>query len=119
MIEVPLFGGYIFGHFALQNRLQILTTVGVVRLIGINGTPISVPEKQIEGVRTMVEQHLPYDPHPYLSEGMRVRVMRGPLTGTEGVLVEKKRHFRFIISVDLIQKSVAVDIDSADIEPVG
>ena len=118
MIEVPLFGGYIFGHFALQNRLQILTTVGVVRLIGINGTPISVPEKQIEGVRTMVEQHLPYDPHPYLSEGMRVRVMRGPLTGTEGVLVEKKRHFRFIISVDLIQKSVAVDIDSADIEPV-
>ena len=45
--------------------------------------------------------------------------MRGPLTGTEGVLVEKKRHFRFIISVDLIQKSVAVDIDSADIEPVG
>jgi transcription antitermination factor NusG len=117
-IEVPLFAGYIFGHFALQDKLQVLTTVGVVRLVGINGTPLPVPEDQIDAVRTMFEQRLPYDPHPYLTEGMRVRVKSGPLVGTEGVLVSKKRHYRLVISVDLIQKSVAVDIDSAHVEPL-
>ncbi len=119
MIEVPLFRGYIFGHFALQDRLQVLTTVGVVRLVGIHGMPLPIPEEQIDAVRTMFEQKLPYDPHPYLTEGMRVRVMRGPLTGAEGILLEKKRHYRLVIGVDLIQKSVAVDIDSAHVEPLG
>lgn len=119
MIEVPLFSGYLFGYFALQDKLHILTTVGVARLVGINGTPVPVPEEQIEAVRTMVEQKLPYDPHPYLCEGMRVRVKRGPLAGAEGILLAKKKQYRFVISIDLIQKSVAVDIDSADVESLG
>lgn len=119
MVEVPLFSGYIFGYFALQDRLQVLQTVGVVRLVGLSGAPEPVPEEQIEAIRAMIENRLPYDPHPYIKEGMMVRVKRGPLAGTEGVLVEKKKHFRFVINVDLIQKSVAVDIDSADVEPVG
>jgi transcription antitermination factor NusG len=116
LIEVPLFGGYLFGYFALQEKLHVLTTVGVARLVGINGTPVPVPEEQIEAVRTMVERKLPYDPHPYLKEGMRVRVKRGPLAGAEGILLSKKKQYRFVISIDLIQKSVAVDIDSADVE---
>lgn len=119
MVEVPLFSGYIFGHFALQDRLQVLQTVGVVRLVGLTGAPEPVPEEQIEAIRAMIENRLPYDPHPYIKEGMMVRVTRGPLAGAEGVLVEKKKHFRFVINVDLIQKSVAVDIDSADVEAVG
>ena len=118
MIEVPLFGGYIFGYFALQDKLQVLTTVGVVRLVGINGMPVPVPEEQIDAVRAMVEKKLPYDPHPYLTEGMRVRVTHGPLTGAAGVLVSKRRHYRLVISIDLIQKAVAVDIDSAHVEPL-
>jgi transcription antitermination factor NusG len=117
-IEVPLFGGYIFGHFALQDKLQILQTIGVVRLVSLNGMPAPIPDEQIAAVRALVEHQLSYDPYPYLKEGMRVRVKRGPLTGAEGILVEKRRHYRFIISVDLIQKSVAVDIDAADIEAV-
>ncbi len=117
-IEVPLFGGYIFANFALQNKLQVLQTVGVVRLVGLNGTAEPVPEEQIETIRKMVESELPYDLHPYLREGMFVRVMRGPLQGAEGILIEKKKNYRFVISVDLIQKSVGVDIDSADVEPV-
>lgn len=119
IIEVPLFSGYIFGHFALQDRLQVLTTVGVVRLVGLNGAPEPVPEEQIEAVRTMVEQRLPYDPHPYLTEGMRVLVKHGPLAGAEGILVAKKKRYRFVINVNLIQQSVAVDIDSADVEALG
>jgi transcription antitermination factor NusG len=118
MIEVPLFGGYIFAYFALQNKLQVLQTVGVVRLVGLNGQAEPVPEDQIETIRKMVEHDMTYDPHPYLKEGMFVRVVRGPLQGAEGILVEKKKNYRFVISIDLIQKAVAVDIDSSDVEPV-
>ena len=116
MVEVPLFTGYIFGQFALQDKLQVLQTVGVVRMVGLNGIPEPVPEDQIEVIRRLVEQQLPYSPHPYLKEGMRVRIKRGPLSGAEGILLERRRNYRFIISVDLIQKSVAVDIDSVDVE---
>jgi len=117
-IDVPLFGGYLFGHFALQDRLPVLETVGVARLVGINGKPVPVPDEQIAAVRTMVEQRLPYDPHPYLIEGMRVRIKRGVLVGAEGILIEKKPKYRLVISVDIIQQGVAVDIDSADVEPL-
>jgi transcription antitermination factor NusG len=115
-VEVPLFSGYLFGYFALQDRLAVLNTFGVARIVGLSGMPVPVPEEQIQAVQKMVEQHLPYDPHPYLSEGMRVRVKRGVLAGAEGVLVAKKQHHRLVISIDIIQQSVAVDIDSADVE---
>jgi transcription antitermination factor NusG len=118
MIEVPLFGGYIFANFALQNKLQVLQTVGVVRLVSLNGIATPVPEDQIDTIRKMVAHDLPYDPYPYLKEGMLVRVVRGPLQGAEGILIEKKKNYRFVISIDLIQKAVAVDIDSADVEPI-
>ena len=118
MIDVPLFSGYIFGHFPLKQKLDVLQTVGVVRIVGLNSQPFPVPDEQIEAVQTMIEQHLRYDPHPFLQEGMRVRVKRGVLRGAEGILLTKKQHYRLIISVDLIQKSVAVDIDSADVEPI-
>jgi len=118
MIEVPLFGGYIFAHFALQNKLQVLQTVGVVRLVSLNGMAEPVPEEQIETISKMVKHDLTYDPYPYLKEGMFVRVVRGPLQGAEGILVEKKKNYRFVLSIDLIQKAVAVDIDSADVEPI-
>jgi transcription antitermination factor NusG len=118
IIELPLFTGYLFGHFALQSRLEILNTVGVARLVSLNGKPEPIPEEQIAVVQKMITERLPYDPHPYLTTGMRVRVKRGVLAGTEGILVAKTRHQRLVISIDLIQKAVAVNIDSADIEPV-
>jgi transcription antitermination factor NusG len=118
MVEVPLFNGYIFGHFALLHRLDVLQTVGIVRVVGLCGRPMPVPEEQIQAIQTMVAKQLHYDPHPFLREGMRVRVKRGLLTGAEGVLMMKKSHYRLVISIDLIQQSVAVDIDSADVEPL-
>lgn len=118
VIEVPLFGGYLFGYFALRDRIAVLETVGVARLVGIGGRPVPVPDEQIAAVQTMVEQRLPYDPHPYLVEGMRVRIKRGILVGAEGILVAKKQKHRLVISVDLIQQAVAVDIDSVDVEPL-
>lgn len=118
VIEVPLFGGYLFSYFALQDRITVLETIGVARIVGINGKPVPVPDEQIAAVRTMVEQRLPYDPHPYLAEGMRVRIKRGVLAGAEGILITKKQKHRLVISVDLIQQAVAVDVDSVDVEPL-
>jgi len=118
VVEVPLFGGYLFSYFALQDRVAVLETIGVARIVGISGKPVPVPDEQIAAVRTMVEQRLPYDPHPYLAEGMRVRIKRGILVGAEGILIAKKQKHRLVISVDLIQQAVAVDVDSVDVEPL-
>ncbi len=118
VIEVPLFGGYLFSYFALQDRMAVLETIGVVRIVSVSSKPVPVPDEQIAAVRTMVEQRLPYDPHPYLAEGMRVRIKRGVLVGAEGILIAKKQKHRLVISVDLIQQAVAVDIDSVDVEPL-
>jgi transcription antitermination factor NusG len=117
-IEVPLFSGYLFGYFALQEKVTVLETFGVVRIVGVNGTAVPVPEKQIAAVRTMVEHRLSYDPHPHLVEGMRVRITSGVLTGAEGILIAKKGRHRLVISIDLIKQTVAVDVDSADVEPL-
>ena len=117
-VEVPLFSGYLFGYFALQDKVAVLETVGVARLVGINGKPMPIPEEQIVAVRTMMEHRLPCSPHPYLVEGMRVRIKCGLLAGTEGILIQKKQRHRLVISVDLIQQAVAVDVDSAEVEPL-
>jgi len=117
-VEVPLFSGYLFGHFALQEKVAVLETFGVARIVGVNGTAVPVPDEQITAVRTMIEHRLPYDPHPYLVEGMRVRIKRGVLIGAEGTLIEKRHQHRLVISMDLIQQAVAVHVDIADVEPL-
>jgi len=117
-VEIPLFSGYLFGYFALQDKVAVLETVGVARLVGINGTPVPIPDEQIVAVRTLMEHRLPCSPHPYLVEGMRVRIKCGLLAGTEGILIAKKQKHRLVISVDIINQAVAVEVDSAAIEPL-
>ena len=117
-VELPLFSGYLFGYFALRDKIAVLETVGVARLVGINGKPLPIPEEQIAAVRTMMEHRLPCSPYPYLVEGMRVRIKCGLLAGAEGILIAKKQRHRLVIRVDLIQQAVAVDVDSAVIEPL-
>ncbi len=117
-VEIPLFSGYLFGYFALQDKVAVLETVGVARLVGINGTPVPIPDEQIVAVRTLMEHRLPCSPHPYLVEGMRVRIKCGLLAGTEGILLAKKQRHRLVISVDIINQAVAVEVDSAAIEPL-
>ena len=118
-VEVPLFSGYLFGYFALQDKVAVLETVGVARLVGINGKAMPIPEEQIAAVRTMMEHRLPCSPHPYLVEGMRVRIKCGLLAGAEGILIEKRQRHRLVISMDIIHQAVAVDVDSAEVEPLG
>src|SRR5207344_2618753 len=90
----------------------------VARLVGINGRAVPIPEDQIAAVRTMMEHRLPCSPYPYLVEGMRVRIKGGLLAGAEGILIAKKQKHRLVISLDIIHHAVAVDVDSAEVEPL-
>lgn len=118
-IQLPLFPGYLFVHAPLRDRrLDILKVDSVVRIIGFNSQPVAIPDEQIQAVKTLVFSTLVLDPYPYLAVGDRVEIMRGPLKGLRGILLEKKNRFKFILSVDLIQKSVACEVDASDVEKV-
>ena len=118
-VQFPLFPGYLFVKVPIkERRLDIIKVRSVVRIIGYENEPIPIPTDQIVAVKTLVFSELPYDPFPDIAVGNRVRVKRGPLRGLDGVLVEKKSNYRFVISVDLIQQAVACEIDAADVEKI-
>jgi len=117
-LELPLFPGYVFVHLALHDRLRVLQTPSVVRLVGFGGQPAALPDQEMEALRQGLTHDLRLEPHPYLKVGNRVRVRTGPLQGLEGILVRKKNKTRFVISLDLIMRSVAAEIDVAELESV-
>lgn len=119
-IWMPLFPGYIFvNHINTpENRYRILNIPGAVRFVGLDGRAEPVPEEQIESVRRFLEASIAVDPYPYLGVGSRVEVIAGPLKGIEGILVEKRGKFRFVVQVDLIRQAVSVEIDASDIRPL-
>jgi len=112
-VQVPLFPGYLFCRFDLQDRLPILKTPGVIQVVGYNRQPIPVDEDEIKSIQTVVSSGIPNQPWPFLKVGERVRIESGPLRGLEGVLVEFKGNRRLILSVSLLQRSVAVEMDAA------
>lgn len=114
-VELALFPSYVFIHIDPRERLRVLQLPGVVRLVSFNGTPAALPEREIEGLRNGLEQGVYAQPHPYLRSGSRVRVVRGPLSGASGILVRKKDKLRFVISIDVLMRSVAVELNTDDI----
>jgi transcriptional antiterminator NusG len=114
-IEVPLFSGYCFVRFASEQKLQVLKTIGVVDIVGKSHRPEAIPDKEIAAIKTLMTSVLPYDPHPYLHEGMVVEVIRGPLQGVRGTLLRKEKRHRLVIGVRLIQQAAAVEIDVNDV----
>ena len=117
-LKLPVFPGYVFVHIALADRLQVLQTPSVVRLVSFSGQPHAVPEHDIEALRSGVANGLRIEPHTYLAIGSRVRVIRGPLQGLEGILVRKKNVCRVVLSLDLISRSAAVEVEFKDIERI-
>ena len=117
-ISTPLFPGYCFARFPLDQKLQVLKTPGVVEIIGTNGIIEPVPEAEIEAVRTLVDGPLRYDPCPFLEAGMEVEVVRGPLMGVRGRLLRKDRTARLVISVTMIRQAASVEIEAADVTAV-
>jgi len=118
-VSFPLFPGYCFARFPYPDRLVVQTAIGVVQILGINGHASPIPDAEIEAVRLLVTSTLPLDPHPYLREGMEVEVIRGPLAGVRGVLVSKGARARLVVAIHLIQQAASVELDAADVRPVG
>ena len=117
VLELALFPGYVFVHMKLENRLQVLQLPGVVRLVSFNGQPAVLPAEQIEALQERLSAAVRIEPHPYLRVGRKVRVRRGPMQGLEGIILRRKDSCRVIFSIDLIMRSVAVEVDEADLEP--
>jgi transcription antitermination factor NusG len=111
-VESPLFPGYLFCRLNPQNRLPILKTPGVTQIVGYNHVPIPVDEAEIHAIRTLVASGIPNQPCPFLEVGNRVRIESGALRGLEGVLMELKGKRRLVLSITLLQRSVAVEVDS-------
>ena len=115
MIQVPMFSGYVFLNEAVDKNtyIEVIKARGVVRLLGESWDRLSaIPQVEIESLRKVLEAGLALTPHSYLREGQRVRVTGGPLKGVEGVLLEKKSEKGLLVlSVELLQRSVAVQID--------
>ena len=114
-VLLPLFPGYIFVNFDLKDKLNVLTTKGVVRILGVNGNPTAIPDQQINSIKGLLESNLNYDPYQYLVEGKVVEVVNGPLTGSRGKVIERRGQYRLILSVDLIQRAVSVEVDIDDV----
>lgn len=117
-LTLPLFPGYLFFADGLDRRLQIVTTPGVCAIVGTAGVPAVIPSEEIDSIRRAVESYSRMEPHPFLTHGNRVRVKFGPLAGIEGILVRKKHLFRFVLSVQMLGRSAAVEIDASIVERV-
>ncbi len=117
LVQFPLFPGYLFVLVSMrQRRLDIIKVPSVVRIVGFGNNPEPISKSPIQAVKELVFHKMECDPYPFLVEGTRVRIIRGPLRGLEWTLVEKKKRFTFVLSVDLIQQSVACEIDAVDVE---
>jgi len=115
VVELPLFPGYVFVRIAPRDRLKVLQIAGVVRLVGFNGQPTPLDDNEIEGMRNALRTGLRAEPYPYLRTGHQVEIMSGPLQGLRGKVIRKNHRFRVVLSVDLLQRSIVVDVDVADI----
>lgn len=117
-LDLPLFPGYVFVRLPLRERLRVLRVPSVVHLVGFAGLPTALPEEEIETLRTGLVGAACAQPHPFLTVGRRVRILNGPLAGMEGILQRRKGNYRVVLSLDLIQRSIAVEADAADLIPV-
>jgi transcription antitermination factor NusG len=119
-VELPLFGCYVFVKLAPtgEERLRVLRIDGVFKFVGARGLGTPIAESQIEAVRTLIGQQIPWSAHPFLQIGQRVRVRGGAMDGVEGILLARNDDNTLVVSIDAIQRSLAVRIEGYDVEPL-
>lgn len=110
-LDLPLFPGYLFCRFSLQNRVPVLECPGVMQIVGIGKTPVPVDDGEITALQAVVQSGLPLAPCDFLQVGERVRIRSGALADVEGILMEVRKHHRIVVSVSLLRRSVAVELD--------
>jgi transcription antitermination factor NusG len=115
-VAQPLFPSYIFVHIPRRESVKVLEVPGVVSLVSTGREPAALPNCEIESLRAGLPQRA-FEPHPYLAAGEKVRIISGALVGMTGVLLRRKSNFRVVLTLDLIQQSVAVEVNLEEIEP--
>jgi transcription antitermination factor NusG len=120
-VVTPLFSGYLFVRLNLtkDSRLRVLNTPGVAGLVGNQNGPMPIPDFEIENIHTVLTRKVQTSPYPFFAVGERVRVTRGALAGVEGRLIRSNTDSKLVISVEMIQQSIALSIHASDVEPVG
>jgi transcription antitermination factor NusG len=116
-LALPLFPNYVFVHIAPPQRTSVLAVQGVLGMVGRGHIASALPDAEIESLRTGLQLRK-FEPHPYLVAGERVRIKAGAMEGMEGILLRKKNELRVVLTLDLIERSVAVEVDAQDVEPV-
>jgi transcription antitermination factor NusG len=117
-LELPLFPGYLFCRFDVQVRLPILTTPGVISIVGTGRAPVAICDQEIDAIQAVIRSGLHVQPWPQLVVGSRVVIEEGPLKGLEGVAMDVKKKYRLFVSVPLLQRSVSVEIDREWVRPL-
>jgi transcription antitermination factor NusG len=118
ILQLPLFSTYIFVRIGGGGRLPVLAIPGVISIVGGGKESLSIRDSYIHFLREVLRQGK-IEPHPYLTSGARVRIRSGVMAGMEGILVRKKNDFRVVLTLEMIMKSVRVEVEMDDIEPVG
>jgi transcription antitermination factor NusG len=116
-INRPLFPGYLFCRLDPLNRFPILTIPGVSRIVGAAKNPVPIDKTEIEAIQVAVKSGLPSQPWPFMKIGQTVRIERGPLRGLEGILSDFRNNHRLVLSVTLLQRSIAVQVEDAWVTP--
>lgn len=115
-VLIPLFPGYLFVRIDPNDRLNVLNTRGVVCILGNHGSPVPVPLSEIESTRRLLRSGLRFSPFPFETEGKEVLIVRGPLEGVRGKVLHSRGSCNLILSVNLIRRSVSVEVDMNDVE---
>ena len=110
-LDLCLFPGYVFCHFGYESRLRVLNQASVTSIVGFGKEPAPVPEREIESIRRLLASGRALSPWPYLRAGQQVRINRGALEGVSGTLLRERDEYRVVVSIELLQRSVAVEID--------
>jgi len=120
VVELPLFSCYVFTKLAPSNedRARVLRLDGVFQLVGAGGEGTPIPDEEIDVIRILVQERIPVHSHPFLRIGQRVRIRSGALNGVEGILVGRNGDHTLVVSIEAIQRSLAVRIEGYDVEPV-
>lgn len=118
-IEEPLFPGYLFCRMSPNHRLPVLSAPGVIQIVSVGKVPIPVEEEEVEGIRRAVENGLTVTPSPYLQVGDVAQIVQGPLRGLTGIILRTNSQLKLVLSVNLLQRSVAVEVDRAWVSVTG
>lgn len=117
-VSLPLFPNYVFVSGGFERKAEVLSMPGIYDFVRFGGSPAPIPGREIEMVRRVVERGQHVEPYPFLNTGDRVRVKSEPLKGLEGILIRRKNSYRLVLSIELLARSIAVEVDAFDVEPV-